>query len=53
MAENKTELKKAIERWKAHVEIVHASTAININETAAQRIERIRRLRSDYAAFVD
>lgn len=53
MAENKIELKKAIERWKAHVEIVHASTAININETAAQRLERIRRLRSDYAAFVD
>ena len=53
MAENKTELKKAIERWKAHVEIVHASTAVNINETAAQRLERIRRLRSDYAAFVD
>lgn len=53
MAENKIELKKAIERWKAHVEIVHASTAVNINETAAQRLERIRRLRSDYAAFVD
>lgn len=53
MAENKIELKKAIERWKAHVEVVHTSTAININETAAQRLERIRRLRSDYAAFVD
>ena len=45
MAENKIELKKAIERWKAHVEVVHASTAVNINETAAQRLARIRNLR--------
>jgi len=53
MAENKAELKKAIERWKAHVDEVHSATAYNLNETPVQRLRRIARLRSDYAAFVD
>ena len=49
----KAELKKAIEEWKQHCETVQAATSIIITETPAQRHERIVRLRSDYAAFVD
>lgn len=49
----KAEIIKAQERWKQHCETVQAATAVNINETEAQRLTRIRRLRSDYAAFVD
>ncbi|MCH5214981.1 MAG: hypothetical protein J1E97_07280 [Muribaculaceae bacterium] len=49
----KAELKKAFEEWKQHCETVQAATVVNINETEAQRLERLKRLRSDYAAFVD
>ncbi len=49
----KAELKKAIEKWKQHCETVQAATSIIITETPAQRLARIARLRSDYAAFVD
>lgn len=49
----KAEIIKAQERWKQHCETVQSATAVNINETQAQRLVRIRRLRSDYAAFVD
>lgn len=49
----KAEILKAKEKWKQHCETVQAATAVNISETAAQRLARIRRLRSDYAAFVD
>ena len=49
----KAELKKAIEEWKQHCETVQAATSIIITETPVQRLERIARLRSDYAAFVD
>uniref|UniRef100_UPI0025A98155 hypothetical protein n=1 Tax=Muribaculum intestinale TaxID=1796646 RepID=UPI0025A98155 len=49
----KAELKKAVEDWKQHCETVQAATSVVINETPAQRLARIARLRSDYAAFVD
>ena len=49
----KAEILKAQEKWKQHCETVQAATAVNISETAAQRLARIRRLRSNYAAFVD
>lgn len=49
----KAELLKAQEKWKQHCETVQAATAVNINETEAQRLARIRNLRADYAAFVD
>lgn len=49
----KAEIIKAQERWKQHCETVQSATAVNINETQAQRLARIRRLRSDYAAFVN
>lgn len=50
---NKAELKKAVEDWKQHCETVQSATAVLAHETEAQRLARIRRLRSDYAAFVD
>lgn len=50
---SKAEILKAQEKWKQHCETVQAATSILINETDAQRLARIRRLRSDYAAFVD
>lgn len=49
----KAEIIKAQERWKQHCETVQAATAVNTNETQAQRLARIRHLRTDYAAFVD
>ena len=49
----KAEIIKAQERWKKHCETVQTATAVNINETQAQRLARIRHLRTDYAAFVD
>ncbi|MBD5230325.1 MAG: hypothetical protein HDS69_09900 [Bacteroidales bacterium] len=49
----KAELKKAIEEWKQHCETVQSATSVIITETPAQRLARIARLRSDYAAFVD
>ena len=49
----KAELKKAIEDWKRHCETVQSATSVIITETPAQRLARIARLRSDYAAFVD
>ena len=49
----KAEIIKAQERWKQHCETVQAATAVNINETQAQRLVRLKRLRTDYAAFVD
>ncbi len=50
---SKADLLKAQERWKQHCETVQSATAVNIAETPAQRLARIRRLRSDYAFFVD
>lgn len=49
----KAEILKAQEKWKQHCDTVQAATAVNICETPAQRLARIRRLRADYAAFVD
>lgn len=49
----KAEIIKAQERWKQHCETVQAATTVNINETQAQRLVRLKRLRTDYAAFVD
>lgn len=49
----KAEIIKAQERWKQHCETVQAATAVNINETEAQRLARLRHLLLNYAAFVD
>lgn len=49
----KAEILKAREKWKQHCETVQAATAVNINETAEQRLARLRRLLLNYADFVD
>lgn len=49
----KSDILRAAERWRDHAETVRNSTVIDATETEAQRLARIRRLRSDYAAFVD
>lgn len=49
----KAELALAVEKWKEHCQTVQTATTIDAAETVAQRLARIRRLRADYAAFVD
>ena len=49
----KAEILKAREKWKQHCETVQAATAVNINETAEQRLARLRRLLLNYGDFVD
>ena len=44
---------RAKERWDALVETIRSSTSFIPPETEAQRLARIKRLRGDYAAFVD
>jgi predicted phage terminase large subunit-like protein len=50
---SKAELKESIERWKRHSETVQQATVVNTAETAKEQLARIRRVRTDYAAFVD
>ena len=50
---SKATLHEAIERWKKHSETVQNSTTINVAETEKQKLARIKKLRADYAAFVD
>lgn len=50
---SKAELREAVERWQKHCETVQQATVVNTAETAREKIARIRRVRSDYAAFVD
>ena len=45
--------KEALELWKAHCEDVQEATTVNAHETDAQKKQRIKRLLSDYGAFVD
>lgn len=45
--------KEALELWKQHCETVQTATVIGTGETNAQREQRIKRVRADYAAFVD
>lgn len=53
MAASKAELKDAVERWHKHCETVQLSTPVDAAETARDKQLRIRRLRADYAAFVE
>lgn len=50
---SKAELREAVERWQKHCETVQQATQVNTAETAREKAARIRRVRSDYAAFVD
>ena len=50
---SKAELKEAVERWQKHCETVQQATVVNTAETARERLARIKRVRADYAAFVE
>lgn len=45
--------KEALQQWKAHCETVQEATTVDAHETDAQKKQRIKRLLSDYGAFVD
>jgi predicted phage terminase large subunit-like protein len=45
--------KEALELWKQHCETVQTATVVGRGETNQQREQRIKRVRADYAAFVD
>lgn len=49
----KTDILRARERWAALVETIRSTTSFIPPETEAQRLARIKRLRGDYAAFVE
>lgn len=50
---SKAALNEAIERWKKHCETVQNSTTVNFSESPKEKLARIKKVRSDYAAFVD
>lgn len=50
---SKADLKEAVERWQKHCETVQQATVVNTAETARDKAARIKRVRADYAAFVD
>lgn len=49
----KSTINDTLERWKKHCETVQNSTTVNIAESAKDRLARIKKLRGDYAAFVE
>lgn len=49
----KANINDALEMWKKLCETVQNSTIVNMNESEKTKLERIKRLRSNYAAFVD
>ena len=48
----KANINDAIEKWKKLCETVQNSTTINVAESEKNKLTRIKKLRSDYAAFV-
>ena len=50
---NKTTLNDTLKQWKKHCETVQNSTTINVAESEKDKLARIKKVRSDYAAFVD
>lgn len=50
---DKLSQKEALELWKQHCETVQTATVVGRGETNQQREQRIKRVRSDYGAFVD
>jgi hypothetical protein len=49
----KAEEKNALKRWEEHNAIVDSGTFIDPGENKAQQLDRIRRVRKNYAAFVE
>ncbi|MDR0677683.1 MAG: hypothetical protein LBF57_03360 [Holosporaceae bacterium] len=50
--ETPTAIKKALQRWDIHCREVEHKTVVDTSETEPQKIIRIKKLRADYAAFV-
>ncbi len=50
---NKTTLNDTLKQWKKLCETVQNSTTINVAESEKDKLARIKKVRSDYAAFVD
>lgn len=50
---DKLSQKEAMQLWKQHCETVQSATTIGTGETLQVRQARIKRVRADYAAFVD
>lgn len=49
----KANINDALEQWKKHCETVQNSTTINVAESEKDKLARIKKVRGDYAAFVD
>lgn len=49
----KANINETLERWKKLCETVQNSTTINAVETEKEKLARIKKVRADYAAFVD
>ena len=49
----KANINETLERWKKLCETVQNSTTINVVETEKEKLARIKKVRADYAAFVD
>ena len=50
---SKANINETLERWKKLCETVQNSTTINAAETEKAKLTRIKKVRADYAAFVD
>lgn len=50
---SKADIREAFERWKKLCETVQNATTVNAAETAKEKLARIKKVRADYAAFVD
>ena len=50
---NKTTLNDTLKQWKKLCETVQNSTTINVAESEKDKLARIKKVRGDYAAFVD
>ena len=48
----KANINETLELWKKHCETVQNSTTINVAETEKEKLARIKKVRTDYAAFV-
>lgn len=53
MAESQNDIKLAVAEWKKHCENVQRLTFIDREENEATKLARIKRVRSDYAYFVN
>jgi hypothetical protein len=50
---SQNDIRKAVKRWSVHCDAVSNETTVDATETKERQIVRIRKLRKDYAAFVE